>query len=436
MNKRESNFCWTYNLFNPTKFKEILNEEEVSLIIDVEDGKLSDRMEKMLLNRKESLAISPEKFFMNFNEDVMSYNLLRLIASVSEQGRRWFITKETELFVHRINTINSNKMAFINDIFGKKTVKNTTTSDIDGEGYFSRKPWKDIDGVINPFDPNETLKIRWNHFTHLIKKRGFTVKDGWIYTTWNDVFGIMKKKFKIQLENRMKVDQKNVLKNEELHEILEEYATVIDGMLPKRENVELESTEIDYIIALSPLCMRVMDRRLQLGDSLGHEANLILSFFLKKFLSIEELQEYFYSRNPVNQKEFSSVDDYMRNIEHLDYIFKFMYGKVGIGKNYNPHGCKKIQEKMECPFLKQDIDKELEIMNKELIEPIDDTGKRSLMRKFKRMSRSRQGNRACGTEFMLRMGFDTSTKKNVFHPIFGYFEHALKIAKERKNKSS
>lgn len=123
----ERSFCWSYNIFNVEKFKRIVSGENINFTIQTSDGRLSPDLERIVDSRAESLK--NDNFKMDFNDDILSYNLFILIAATSTRGKKWFVEREVNLFKTRIEKAS---VEFINELFQDKDriMKRLETSEL------------------------------------------------------------------------------------------------------------------------------------------------------------------------------------------------------------------------------------------------------------------------------------------------------------------
>lgn len=420
---------WTYNLFDKDRFQDLVNLEGIDLSIDLTSENEIREITDLVVDRMTMLEGGD--FTMGTKPDVISYNLLRIAAALSDRGQSWFFQKESDLFKKRVQSIDDVKIlvSYINhvvfngnisvDFVTKKEMKNYYHHDVKERG-------------------KKHLKLSWKPFSSLIKDRKYTVHDGWIYAHATEmkssVIGTFKEALVADISQLRKV-----LLDTDMATIMQPCADLVDGMV---ETVALpDNTTMGEILARAPLCMRILDRELAAGVDIGHKSSLILAFFLKAYKGRDELVEYFFSRSPRN-KQYASSTDFLADQRFLDYIFKQMYGEKGGGTSYKPHKCTTIYNEGACPFAsmmekpsetRDRMERVLKAHDGDVLDRLNDDKKGMLINVMSKLVQSGNRARACGIEFEAR--FETEKivhdrrgkRRYVSHPVKAYFEEAVKI---------
>lgn len=410
----EKKFCYSYNIFNPDKFKRIARGETVDFNIDTVDGNLSPPLERLVSSRIKML--NEGSITMEFNDDVSSYNTSILIAAVASRGKRWFLDKEVAAFKDRTAKIMTAEL--INEFFGDVAIQKASPLE-----SREMKPPRIIEDLY---------KVKWTLFSSLLKERKFTVRGGWIYAMMSNIVPIVVERFKKGMERKVKQIWKS-LKDDPVKGILEKYSKLIDDMVSTRDEPASKPQEIDAIISSSPLCIRVLDDDVRHGVDVGYEPYLILAFYLKYFLSLEDLKRYFYERNPVNAKTFSSVDQYIASISNLAYTFSYMYGASGSGTNYGSYACKKIEEKDSCPFSSSaDIGNVISQFDSKMTELMSEKERSDVIGMIGHISSKKWRGRACGMELCIKLGLGMKEKIRIWSPIEAYYRKFVEIVEKNK----
>lgn len=332
--KKNTVYWWLYNIFDPDRFKDIIEEKGIDLTIDFMDEKKISEFIDLIAARLECLDAGEMIMNMTMDDDIKSFSYLMMVASLTRRGRSWYTYKESKLFEKRILGSVRSVARFLNEeIFGENVVSPVRSSE---------KRWYPDPRVEGK------VKVKWERFPGLLSNRDATVYSGWIYTTEESVIkDVGKNLFKARL-NRELTSLSILLKKEGLDEVLSGYVPMIEGMLDIPD-IPGNASVID-IVNNSPACIRSIDRDISYGVDIGYTGYLIQSFYLKTFKDREDLVYYFYSRNPENLEAYPSVDAFLNNRRDVDYIFKQMYGETGGGINYSSYSCKTIHDEGYCPF--------------------------------------------------------------------------------------
>lgn len=414
MTELDKAFSWTYNIFDAEKFRKIAAGENIDFKIDYVDGKLVPDLERVVMDRV-ALLKNGKPIEMSFADDVASYNVTRLIASICTSGKQWYASREAALFKLRMGGMHD-AIGAINYFFGTEIARELTPAE---------RRVAELSKLKNP------VNVKWQFFSTLLKTRKYSVKGGWICAPLDLIKDIIASKYKKSLENRLKKDWKSLQDGSELLGILGQYITLLDEVAPARDTPIPESTEITYIIALSPLCIRELDYDIQRGVDIGYEAYIRLSFYLKTFLDLESLRQYFYTRNPLNARAFSSVDQYINSIPNLDYAIKYWYGESGSTKSYNSYACEKFATVGLCPFMYgKTIERVVTRHDGEVLSLLDDHARQVVLAKITGLSAKKWRSWACGSEFCARFSFEPTERVKINYPVV-YFNKGVEITRSR-----
>lgn len=435
MNKDDEIFCWMYNLFDKDRFNSIVEREGIDLSVDFSSEesvmKLVDTITKRIA------ALDAGKINVPFQDDVIGYNVLRLAASMSTRGKSWYLQKEVEIFKNRVGGLKDGEIiSIVNDMLFKGKIVMERAMDRELKAFYQKVE-----------DNAMAVKVKWNVFSGLIREREHTVHGGWIFTTMRDMMFDIASIFKDALLSSLNETYKRI-EGTEMETILEPCVDLIDAMVDE-VNVPA-NTSMDDILQISPLCMRILDKEMASGVNIGYTSYLILAFFLKSYKEHDELVNYFYSRNPQNNK-YATVEEFLKDQEGLSYTFKQMYGQKGGGTSYKSYKCSSIKAEGVCPFAsmmgKQDetTDRMKSLMdrfNGTVMGKLDDGTRSMIANVLAKIVQSGNTARACGFEFETRFEIEKvlsrqrGKRRYVSHPVKAYFEEAIKArdgGKENKD---
>ena len=421
--------CWLYNVFDKERFAGIMAREGIDLNLDASSQQRVDEIVDLITRRVDALSsLESMPFSMNLADDARSFNFARMAAAASKSGLAWLSRKEADLFQTRIAPVST--IHFVNDImFGRRVVEPARSGD---EWLCKNRP------------TNSTMKVRWEQFSDLISDRKHSVRGGWIYAEPADVLPDVVKLFKVSLEDNVVETRKKLQNSPELKAVLDQFSAMLDSASGSPTVTIPQNAPIGDIFATSPACMRSLDSKISRGVDIGYTAYLILSFYLKTFMSREALVTYFYNRNPENTRNYGTLDDFLIDRKELDYIFKQMYGEAGGNANYVSYACKRIQEERVCPFCDTGrIIETMEAIDGVVLDEMRRGARERVLETIRDLSRSGNPKRACGLEWQLRFftgyvaarmvhGREIDKKKYVSHPVKGYFEDAIGVLEKRR----
>lgn len=427
MDNDEKMACWLYNVFDKERFSGIMSREGIDLNLDASSQQRVDEIAGLITRRADALSsIESTPFSMNITDDARSFNFARMAAAASKSGLAWLLRKESDLFHARINP--SSMQHFLNDImFGHRVIESARAGD---EWLCKNRP------------VNSTMKVRWERFSDLAADRKHSVRDGWIYAGLADILPEVVKVYRAALEDNITETRKKLQNSPDLKAILEQFAALLDSASGTTAVTIPQNAPVTEIFATSPACMRLLDSKISRGVDIGHTAYLILSFYLKAFMSRDALATYFYNRNPENTRNYATMDDFLR--KELDYVFKQMFGEAGGCTNYVSYKCTSIQDERVCPYCDTTrVIETIEALDGDVLGDLRHGARERVLETVRDLCRSGNPKRACGLEWQLRFftgyvaarmvhGREIDKKKYVSHPVKGYFEDAINVLEKRR----
>ena len=433
MDNDERITCWLYSVINKDRFAGIMSREGIDLILDAGSQTRVDEVSNLISRRVGALsAVRSRPFGMDLADDVRSFNFVRMVSAVARSGSSsWFAQKEAELFQSRLKSVPL--MHFLNDImFDRRVIEPARTGDA----------W-----LCKDRSPGSSVKVRWEAFSDLAADRKHSIRDGWIYIDPELVIPEVAKVFRAAIESSIADTRKKLQNTPELKGVLENFSSIIEAVPGYSESAVRQDAPVLEIFSMSPPCMRVLDDSVSRGVDIGYTAYLILSFYLKTFMTREALVAYFFERNPENARSYADVSDYLTSRRDLDYIFKQMFGEAGGGANYVSFACKRIHDERVCPFC--DTSRIVDVVNSidgQTLDTLRRGPRERVLEIIRDLSRSGNFKRACGLEFQLRFftfyiaarlahGSEIDKKKYIVYPV-GYFQHAAAVLEKRARASA
>ncbi|XP_062534034.1 DNA primase large subunit-like [Armigeres subalbatus] len=286
-------------------------------------------------------------------KDYLSHFILRFAYCSTEELRRWFITREMELFRLKFAGLSQQDVQdFVQGYEMKYTPLNSEQkADIQDDLY---------DSTFQSTEELESMDFYKVHFTEvldLVSSRRCYVKEGFAYVSAGDFVSIIANKHQQLLEDGLQAHLRllpEVENDERFTMILKELHTSYTGKdyrVAKSGQVPIES--LDQLSKKSyPLCMRYCHDTLRSTHHLRHVGRLQYGLYLKAIgVTMEDSLRFWreeFTRGKVTLEKFEKEHAY--NIRHN-------YGKEGSRINYAAHNCMKIittsvgpQEVHGCPF--------------------------------------------------------------------------------------
>ncbi|XP_055616222.1 DNA primase large subunit [Toxorhynchites rutilus septentrionalis] len=286
--------------------------------------------------------------------DYLSHFILRFAYCRSEELRRWFITREMELFRLKFAGLSA---LDVKEFVQKYDMSYTPlTSDEKNEikdGLYEST----IHHSIVQIEAMDFYKVRFTDVLDLVRGRKCYLKGGFAYVCANDFVSIIAYKHQQLLEDGLQAHLKLLpeLENDErfssLLKGLHTSYTGKDYTIAKAGAVPVES--LDQLSKKSyPLCMRYCHDTLRAKHHLKHGGRMQYGLFLKGIgVTMEDSLRFWreeFTRGIIPLEKFEK--EYAYNIRHN-------YGKEGSRVNYTPHSCMKIitssvgpQDTHGCPF--------------------------------------------------------------------------------------
>ncbi|XP_054283942.1 DNA primase large subunit-like [Macrosteles quadrilineatus] len=303
-----------------------------------------------------SHGTSKEPDYSARKADHISHFVLRLAFCRTEELKRWFISRELDLFKLRwLNLSNEGKAEFIRiNNLNYKPIPSEDLSQIVEMSY----------GVIS--SSLDYYKVSFTTVLDLVRSRKVFLHLGYAYITNNEIISVILTMVRNRLSNELSrtarllpsmeatgEDQDRIfryLKSLPHAYIGEDYSTRKSG-----DKVPIEC--IDSLARQSfPLCMRQLHYRLRQDHKLRHHGRLQYAMFLKGIgVTLEDITTMW-------REEWAKVEPEKFEKGGVAYLLRHSYGKEGKRTNYTPHSCMKIinasvttGDQHGCPFKHNDV---------------------------------------------------------------------------------
>lgn len=297
---------------------------------------------------------SNEQDISGRRKDYLSHFILRFAYCSTEELRRWFITREMELFRLKFAGLSTKDVQdFVQCYEMKYTPLNSEQKADIKDDLYDCTAFQSTEEI----DSMDFYKVHFTEVLDLISSRRCYVKGGFAYVSASDFVSIIANKHQQLLEDGLQSHLRllpEVENDERFRMILKELHTSYTGKdyrVPKSGQVPIES--LDQLSKKSfPLCMRYCHDNLRSTHHLKYAGRQQYGLFLKAIgVTMEDSLQFWRSeltRGKVTLEKFEK--EYAYNIRHN-------YGKEGSRVNYAAHNCMKIitasvgpQEVHGCPF--------------------------------------------------------------------------------------
>lgn len=300
-----------------------------------------------------SSEVTPNVFEAR-KRDHISHFLLRIFYCQTEELRKWFISRETELFKVRLSESNSLTLKQCLTYYGYK-YEIISTDQLD-----------ELHDKINWMESNKgnlssvAFKLHFEEALDLVRNRKVYLFEGYAYIAASEMISVFCNQFRLNLSRELAKMHTNfysfgeprlVARLESLHNAyISNTKNTVAQNTDSKNRVTCDMIE-DQSKELFPPCMRSIHENLRKEHHLKHYGRLHYGLFLKSIgVSLEDSINFFRSefsiKNPEKfQKEYS-------------YTIRYIYGKEGKRVQLSAYSCQKIMNENApgptdshgCPF--------------------------------------------------------------------------------------
>jgi DNA primase large subunit len=273
--------------------------------------------------------------------DHISHFILRLAYCRSEDLRRWFISREQDLFRVRFTSLNpegierfmqSNNLKY-------EPISETEKSQL-REGLFESSFMR----LMTNVDTCEFYRVPFTDVLDLVRSRKVYLSCGYAYVPSTDLISILLTVFRTNLAHGMAVTARMLptLESDErifrlLKNLHQSYTGDEHAALKKNNAGSIQVDQIDPLSRQSfPPCMRKLHEHLCSRHHMRHGGRMQYGLFLKGIgLSLEDALRFW-------RDEFAKQIDADKFEKKYAYNIRHNYGKEGKRTNYTPYSCTKI----------------------------------------------------------------------------------------------
>ncbi|XP_046735331.1 DNA primase large subunit-like [Diprion similis] len=291
-------------------------------------------------------------------KDHISHFILQLAYCSSDELKKWFISREIELFKLRYSSLNSEGLQQFLKISNMNFVPISQNEKEAIKEYLTQSTFGYSDTYIEVHD---FYKVSFCKVTDLVRNRRVYVHSGFAYIPDKELISVFVTILRMQLASALAYTKRGmpILNTDDrlftlLNSLHNTYTgddfTISDGAAVPIESLDALSKS-SY-----PLCMRFMHDALRAKHHLKHDGRQQYGLFLKGIGVLYDDAVRFWREEFCQKME---PEKFEKN--HL-YNIKHNYGKAGKRTNYTPYGCLKIiqsnvgpEQIHGCAFKETDI---------------------------------------------------------------------------------
>ncbi|XP_017475803.1 PREDICTED: DNA primase large subunit [Rhagoletis zephyria] len=289
--------------------------------------------------------------------DYISHFILRLAYCRTEELKRWFLTREMELFKYKFSSMSSTDIKHFLDLNKLEyTPLSESQKDAVKDGLYEST----IGQSVSKIELLDFYKVPFTQVLDLVRTRRCYLKDGFAYVNTQDFVSIIAVLQLNEIEHGLQSAQKlirEVETDERIFHLLKSLHTSYTGKdyaLSKEGNVPPES--LDQLSKKSfPICMRSCHEHLRTHHHLKHGGRMQYGLFLKGIgVTLEDSLRFF-------REEFTKKIDAEQFAKRYEYNIYHNYGKKGSMISYMPYSCLKIIQENPvqddcrgCPYKSSD----------------------------------------------------------------------------------
>ncbi|KAJ2944582.1 hypothetical protein O0L34_g3933 [Tuta absoluta] len=267
-------------------------------------------------------------------KDHIAHFILRLAYCRTEELRRWFIARESELFKMRFMTM---KGEAVEKFFKINNLCYTSISEEEKSEiiHFLREST-----AHQNIDEMKFYKVKFYEVLDLVRGRKVYLQGGYAYIPHKDFISVLSAQFRTHLKHTLAVACHHLGEIEQDERLV----CLLKGLHQSYSGNDYADTKsvvpIESLDSLSvksfPLCMRQLHEQLRLAHHLRHGGRLQYGLFLKGIgVTLEDSLRFW-------RDEFTKIMDLDKFEKQYAYNVRYNYGKEGSKRNYTPFSCMKI----------------------------------------------------------------------------------------------
>lgn len=359
--------------------------------------------------KEHQLYVHNEEYSTDINEEswrveILSFYTMKILASLNNSIKGWIINNEVQLFLKRFYAYissRSNLTAYniIIKILSWLYENNEIIFEINnikidwkvGLSMFEKREHYLLQGgyIIVPFDSLK-LKTQQNYDSIEFKIIDYIISHRLSELLYSN-FDLIEVPLNHNLSMYSSI-QSEILQNEVFSE------DVSNSIV----NLETE------ILPASPLCIIDLDNQIMSGAGTNYGEAIQLSFYMKQFLDLNDLREYFWSRDKRNSMYSSPSEMYLAKPK-VAALLKQQYGYTvnnEVMRSYQPYKCSNCQSSLHCFFTNNSNDvvcNLMEMYGELLLNENTESLASQILNKIKDAVDHEFFSMACGYEMYLRL---------------------------------
>lgn len=270
-------------------------------------------------------------------KDHIAHFILRLAYCRTEELRRWFVSRELELFKMRFMTMKTDA---IDAFFKINNLCYTNISDSEKSElmkYLRESTFYQSTQNIENF---KFYKVKFYDVLDLVKARKVFLRGGYAYIPHKDFISVLSAQFRMHLRQTLAIACHHlgeIEQDERLVSLLKGLHQSYSGndFIDTKVTIPIES--IDSLSVKSfPLCMKQLHEQLRSAHHLKHGGRLQYGLYLKGIgVTLEDSLRFW-------REEFTKIMELDKFEKQYAYNIRYNYGKEGSKKNFTPFTCLKI----------------------------------------------------------------------------------------------
>lgn len=298
------------------------------------------------------------KVFDARKRDHISHFILRIFYCQTEELRRWFASRETELFRARFIDSSISNSSILQECLSYYGYKYEIVNTEERVDFHERINWMEA----NKSNLSSiAFKLKFEDAIELVRFRKAYLNQGYAYLGANEMITVICNQFRLNLSRELAKmhtifysvgEERLVSRLQSLHQTLISGSGMRNAKMNKNSDNYVSPEMIDsQSKELFPPCMQSIHDNLRKHHHLKHYGRLHYGLFLKAIgLSLEDSIEFFRS-------EFSIINPEKFQKEY-SYTIRHIYGKEGKRVQLSAYSCQKIinehppgpNDSHGCPF--------------------------------------------------------------------------------------
>lgn len=272
------------------------------------------------------------------NEDHVSHFILRLAHCHSENLRRWFITKEWELFRMRYSSMN---MEGIRNFLAAYKLEFIPISAEEKNSLMDLLVESTLNVTLDFVQSKDFYKVPFTDVLDLVSSRRVFLRAGNAYIPSRDLLSIVGTIFKDNLSRGLHMTANGMAfleEDERLRSLINLHKIDMSDAYDRPKNTgKVLPEDLDHLSRVSfPLCMRQCHESVRSTHHAKHGTRMQYGLFLKSIgLSLDDAVRFWREEFTRNMGLDKFEKQYLYNIRHN-------YGQEGKRTSYSSFSCMKI----------------------------------------------------------------------------------------------